>query len=209
MKEFEKITLDVKLAQAQLHEFHELLNDNAELGESRLLKHFKERTQLCALLGCFHPKIAMANVVAHEYDVFGDYACDFIAGETDICSFCFVEFEEAKKQSVFSDTKRSNRKWSSTLEEGFGQIIDWMYKLDDIRRTDDFCNRFGTQPIDAACVLVVGRSSFVSEKEHLRLAWRARHVLVNGQHIRCLTYDQLCDEMDRYLSLSTAIAPDH
>ena len=43
--------------------------------------------------------------------------------------------------------RKVTREWSPRLDHDYGPIIDWFYKLNDRRNSDDFQGRFGEQSI--------------------------------------------------------------
>ncbi len=111
-------------------------------------------------------------------------------------SFTFVEFEDAGPKSLFvKQGKKATRAWSSRLDQGYSQIIDWFYKLDDRRNSDDYETRFGKRSIDYSGLLIVGRDRYMNEGERLRLEWRREHVIVHSRKIHCVTFDELAVDL--------------
>lgn len=207
MKTFETIRFNPHQCRQELESFRSLLSRNGQLSEKKdLLPLFIKRKHLTALLGTLHPSISNMDRIAHEYDLFGDFTCDFVVGDSERNAYCFVEFEDARKSSVFSQGTRPTSKWGSRFEKGFSQIVDWAYKLADAEKTDTFQDRFGSQTIDSMSILVIGRSHFITPSELKRLEWRRKFVMVNSQQIRCMTYDQLLKEFDYSMSIYPAVA---
>lgn len=196
MKSLKSIAFDSVSFSKELESFSELLRTKDELSEREdLLPFFKNSPNLTAMLGDLHPGITKVDLIAYEYDLFGDFACDFAVGDSRRNAYCFVEFEDAKKNSIFVSSSRATSDWAARFEHGFSQIVDWIYKLSDTEKSDAFEDRFGSRSIDAMYILAVGRSAFLSEPEHRRIIWRERHVVVHSQKIRCMTYDQLYEEL--------------
>jgi Domain of unknown function (DUF4263) len=85
---------------------------------------------------------------------------------------------------------------------GFNQIVDWFWKLNDLERTDDFENRFNSRSIDYTGLLIIGRDRDLEPREKRRLDWRRKKLIVNSQHIYCITFDELADilsaRLDKY-----------
>jgi hypothetical protein len=197
MKSLEKITLNIKSSMAELEAFRNLLNSSATLSEqSELLPFFKQHKHLCALMGQLHPAVVIPDLIANEYDLFGDFVCDFVIGDSKNSAFCFVEFEDAKENSIFTKGTRATPDWAYRFEHGFSQLVDWMYKLYDMEKSDEFENRFNARSIDVMGALIIGRSHALNQADKRRLKWREKFVLVNSQRIRCLTYDELFEEME-------------
>jgi len=164
-----------------------------------LLPLFKKSRHLIALLGTFNPSITNIDRVAYEFDLFGKFVCDFAVGDSENLAYCFIEFEDAAKNSVFSPSQRPTSKWGRSFEKGFSQIVDWALQLDQCKVLDDFETRFGSRTIDSHSVLIVGRSFYVDKDEEKRLRWRRNYVTVNSKPVSCMTYDRLLEEMDKYM----------
>lgn len=200
-KEFEQITFDKESFKAQLRDFRILLSDNLELRERENIKpFFEERKQLSALIGsrCF-PGFVKPDRIAFEYDLFGDFRCDLVVGNSTNRQYCFVEFEDGTKDSIFRSTHRSTLEWAPRFEHGFSQIVDWFHKLDDMRTTTDFKDRFDSDNIQYFGQLVIGRDQWLDPKQFRRLNWRLEHVVVDSRPVNCITFDQLCTELEHQL----------
>jgi hypothetical protein len=160
------------------------------------------------LCGRFDPTIGVADRVAWEFDIFGDFACDLAVGDWERKAYCFVEFEDASPASIFErQGKKASKEWSKRFNHGCSQIIDWFWKLADRTKGDDFLARFGERTITYEAILVLGRDQFLDAGERVRLAWRSDNMVVNSKHIRCLPFDQLLARFDvrvRSLSLPTS-----
>ncbi|RUT02046.1 hypothetical protein DSM106972_061210 [Dulcicalothrix desertica PCC 7102] len=197
MKEFAKVNFDPVICRFQLEEFKELLQQKQSLSEKNdILPFFRERTQLSVFLGSYHKNIERLNRVAFEYDIFGDFAADLVVGDSRKKSYCFIEFEDARLNSVFvSKPGRYCPEWSPRFEKGFSQIIDWFWKIDDLERTDDFENRFGSRRIDYIGMLVIGRNDYLEPRDKKRLVWRQEHLVLNSKHVYCLTFDDLYNDL--------------
>jgi len=51
-------------------------------------------------------------------------------------TYCFIEFEDAKKESLFVNKgKKYKLEFTSHLEHGISQIIDWFYKFDGLQNS--------------------------------------------------------------------------
>ena len=208
MKTFETIIPDREQCKKELDEFRNLLKDpQKELSESgELLPFFHKSKQLTALLGTFHPGISITDMIAHEFDL-DDYYCDFVVGDRERGAFCFVEFEDATRTSVFTPGDRFVPQWSSRFEHGFSQLVDWAFKLSDMEKSiDTFEKKFGTRITDFMSLLVIGRDSFLEKPELNRLKWRCHKVVVNSQQVRCVTFDQLLHEMQYAVNTYPAAA---
>src|SRR5436853_590343 len=83
------------------------------------------------------------------------------------------------------------REWLARFHPGFGQIVDWFYKLDDMKRSDAFAARFGARSIAFTGILVVGRDHHFQPGEKERLEWWKNNVVVASQKVQCVTFDGL------------------
>jgi hypothetical protein len=200
MKKFESFSFNPNQARIEIERFRQLLSSKNDLSETGdLLPLFKKNRHLIALLGTFNNNITDIDRVAHEFDLFGDFVCDFAVGDSSNHAYCFIEFEDATKYSVFSPSPRPSSEWGRRFEKGFSQIVDWSLQLDQCKVLNTFRNRFGSNTIDSHSVLIVGRAFYVDDADQERLLWRKSCVTVNTQKISCMTYDHLLEEMDKYM----------
>ncbi|MCU0552441.1 MAG: DUF4263 domain-containing protein [Leptolyngbya sp. Prado105] len=139
MKNFEKFQFSPKLCRQELHKLKELLEMQDDLHENRaVLPFFQKNKHLSAFIGSHAAQIVQYDRLAFEYDLFGDFTADLVVGDSSRGHYCFVEFEDASKNSVFRQTNRASSEWSPRFEHGFSQIIDWFWKLEDMRQTTKF-----------------------------------------------------------------------
>jgi hypothetical protein len=196
MPDFEPYALDLAACKDQVEQLKTLLDGSADLGEATLRKLFKPRSHLRALIGQYNPLLASPDRLAWEYPIFGDFRCDFAVGDAARAAYTFVEYEDARPNSLFvKQGKKATRAWSPRFDSGYGQIIDWFYKLQVMTNTPDMEARFGKRAIRYVGVLIIGREQHMTVGERLRLEWRQEHVAVNSKHVVCVTYDQLIDDL--------------
>jgi hypothetical protein len=194
MKEFSKIPFDVERCRGELAAFRLLLEGKEELDENTDVKPFFEgHHQLSALLGLYSWGYAHMDLVAFQYQLFGDFSCDQVVGDSVRKVYGFIEWEEATRNSLFRPQgKKATPEWSSRVERGFSQIVDWLWKLDDMAKTGDFLSRFNSPQIQVFGLLVVGRELWLTHpREQQRWEWRAKKVLVNSHPVHLVTYDRL------------------
>lgn len=208
MKEFLTFTFDPIACRAELDEFRALLAASPELEERRdILPFFREKRHLSAFIGSYSPYVSQCDQLAYEYSLFGDFACDLVAGYSEARSYCFVEFEDARTDSIFVRRKgRNTPEWSSRFEHGFSQLVDWFWKLDDARPSAEFRHRFGPRQPYILGMLVVGRDHALHDREQHRLDWRLARVVVDSKPVLCLTYDRLLAQLDKRLTRYTLTA---
>jgi hypothetical protein len=84
---------------------------NRELKENEdILPFFKDRPNLSACIGWYSPD-NLCNQIKHEFTLFGDFRADLVVGDSRNNTYCFIEFEDATKDSIFK-----NKKGKSTSE---------------------------------------------------------------------------------------------
>jgi hypothetical protein len=203
VKGLDSFNLDIKKCLVELEEFEKLLLNNKELKESKdILPFFKQRLHLSAFIGFYVPQIIRFNQIKHEFTFFGDFLADLAIGDSVNNTYCFIEFEDATKNSIFVNKKgKTTSEWSPRFEHGFSQIIDWFWKIDDYKNTSLARSIFGSENIEFYGILVIGRDAFISPIDKARLNWRLNKVLVDSRKVICITFDQLARDMRDRLSL--------
>jgi Domain of unknown function (DUF4263) len=186
------LQFDSRACVAELEEFATLLAAKAEVSEREdILPFFRTHRQLAAFTGSFHPNIVSYDRLGSEVPLFGAFVPDLIVGDWERRAYWLVEFEDGRHNSIFSRRARQTTGWSPRFEQGFSQIIDWLWLLDDQRHTDLFERLFNTRAPDILTLLVLGRDSSVTASDWSRLVWRRNHVVANSRHIYCCTFDEL------------------
>jgi hypothetical protein len=202
MKPLSSFKIDLKQCVNDLDAFDELLSNNAELKErEHILPFFRDHPNLTAYIGSYAPGIAGFSRLELEYQLYGDFAADAIVGDPDSKCFCLIEFEDGCEKSIFKSTGRSSKEWAPRFEHGFSQVIDWFWKIDDLRQTASARTIFGHDHIDFMGVLVIGRDRFLDTADKIRLEWRVNKVVVNSQRVVVRTFDQLASDLRMGLSL--------
>jgi hypothetical protein len=193
MKDFLDLSFNPAQCQGELNQLGELLTSKKNLSEKKDLQpFFKARLQLTAFIGSFVPDIGLANHLAFEFPVHGDFVADIVVGNKERHAYCLIELEDASHDSVFTAVKgKATREWSRRLEHGFGQLVDWFHALDDQKNTQRFAKDFGYGHIRLSGMIILGRSDALTEDERNRPKWRSDKILVNSNSIRCFTFDDL------------------
>jgi len=202
MKEFIQHSLSIQECINELEKFEALLASKAELKErDEILPFFNANRHLAAFLGTYIPDIANPDRLAHEYDIFGDFACDLAVGDSKSKTFLLIEFEDAKPESLFyKNGKKTTPEWAPRLEHGFSQVLDWFWKLSDMEKSDDYENRFGARHVTIHGLVVVGRDQTLLPREKARLKWRQDHTIVHSKKVSVITFDQLARDLRYRLS---------
>ena len=195
---------DLDAASKAIEELHSFLADHQEIeetGPQGLQQFFLKRPSLLLLAGeCFGPQSFVASAYASEFSIFRDFRADFAIANKERDKFLFIEFEAAKRDSIFSvkHTGKStiSYEWAKPFEHGYSQLVDWHYLMDDMERTSRFQEHFGANEVSYDGLLVIGRDSFVKEAGgHHRLRWRKDKTVVNSRRLHCLTFDALANEL--------------
>lgn len=122
-KEFKQIVFNPNVCRQEAQQLRDFLAASAELKERKqILPFFKERLQLSAFLGSYHPEIVRYDLVAHEFPLFGEFIADLVVGDSKNNAFAFIEFEDALADSIF-EKKKPTPDWSSRFEHGFSQLV--------------------------------------------------------------------------------------
>jgi hypothetical protein len=149
MKTFEPLAFDPARCRKEVGELRTWLARRPLLDEARHIRpFFRKRRQLAAFIASYSPNVIRFDRLAFEYPLFGDFTCDLAVGDSVKRAYCFVEFEDAGPGSLFvKQGKKATREWSARFDHGCSQIIDWFYRLDDLKKSDAFAARFGARSI--------------------------------------------------------------
>lgn len=199
MKKLLPFAFNQRTYQAELDAFETLLESTSELSEkSQILPFFRQHEQVSSRIVLLSSALNTADVQAFEYDLFGDFAADLVVGDSRAGAYTFVEFEDARRNSVFAPRPgRFKSAFGTRFEHGYSQIVDWFYKLDSLQGTREMEERFGQREIYYEGILVIGRDESLNPTEQSRLKWRKERIVVNSKHILCYTFDQLLDILRR------------
>jgi Domain of unknown function (DUF4263) len=205
MKEFLHVDFDPMKCRLELAEFRTLLASKQDLEEATDIKPFFEsHLQLASFVGCYGPDITHYELLAFQYQLFGDYSCDMVVGDPGNKSYGFIEWEDATDGSLFRQQgRKATPEWATRFEHAFSQLVDWYGKLDDMARTDEFEVRFGARNIRYFGLLIAGRDAHLAHpRERRRWEWRGQKVLVDSLPVWCVTYDQLWQFLSGKLNVS-------
>jgi len=207
LKTFDKHTFSAAECKKELQEFKALLAANSDLEERRdILPFFRQRRHLSSFIATYVNDIISADRLAFEFELFSDFACDLAIGDSARHEYLLVEFEDAKKNSLFVPNDKYAPDWSSRLEHGFSQVIDWFWKLEDLKRTDDYEYKFGAKEATFYGLVIIGRADTLSDREKKRLRWRQDHVVVNSNRVSVKSFDQVLNDLEFRLTIYTQAA---
>jgi Domain of unknown function (DUF4263) len=203
MKTLEKFRIRHDQCQRELIELKAMLDGSSALKErTDILPFFRTHQHLAALVGSYNPQINQFDRIATEFDLFGDFTCDLVVGDSKSHNFCFVEFEDAAANSIFVKKRsKATPEWSPRFEHGFSQILDWFSILEDQKRTVQFQSKFESLTIQYVGLLVIGRRHYLDESQYSRLRWRSDQVNVGNKKVYCLTFDELYQTLELKLNI--------
>lgn len=201
-KSLEEIKFDPAECRKELDAFKKLLDSKKQLEERKdIQEFFRNRKQLSAFIGTYAPDIGPAELIAFEFPFMGDFFADIVLGNRNSGTFCVIEFEDGKSNSIFRKVRhRSTTQWSPRFEHGFSQLVDWFWALDDFKKTDRFASDFGHGYIRFMALLIIGRNSGISDSDRKRLRWRSEKVRIDSHLIECLTFDDLYEYLNMRIS---------
>jgi hypothetical protein len=200
MKDLQPLEFEPNRCPVQLSSLRDLLAAKSELSEADDIQPlFKACHQLVFLLGLGILGINKVNQFAFEFDVFGNYTADLVIGNSETRTYCAIEFEDARENSVLHKTAgRAQKEWGRRLEHGFGQLIDWFHAFDDHKNSADFAKHFGFGHVKFLGLLLIGRSAHLTDYDRGRFRWRSDRVTINAHKIDCWTYDELYEAVNRH-----------
>ncbi|EJG0025918.1 DUF4263 domain-containing protein [Vibrio alginolyticus] len=191
--------LESQQCRKELDEFNELLNSKPELSETELLQFFKDRDQLVLLMGRV-VGVDAPSMFNEELPILGKYRADFVVADKNQKTFSFIEFEDAKLNSIFNqrvNKKTSTYPWASRFEHGYSQVIDWYLHLAVNDKTPNMLSEFGHYSIKYNGALIIGRRDGLKLGDcQERFDARVERLLVDSKHIACYTFDDLYEAMD-------------
>ncbi|MGH4708340.1 Shedu anti-phage system protein SduA domain-containing protein [Klebsiella variicola] len=203
MKKLVKHTYSSANALVQLDDFEKMLSSNQTLNEQKqVLPFFKTRPDLSLLISHQLPILRFADCYAHEFDIYGDFVADLIVGDSKTNEYLLIEFENGKHDSIFKRKgKKATPDWAPRFESAHSQIMDWIWKLEDMRSSIDFTNTFGARRAKFNGLIITGKGMNLDPQEIDRLDWRTSSTTIGTSKILCLSFDDLLENFKLHISL--------
>lgn len=200
MSSLEPVILNFESLGKELDEFEELLKKPSLSETQDVLPFFARKKQLSAFCGALNLETSPPYKVATEFPLYGDFRCDLVVGSQvqggNIPTYSFIEFESGKPGDIFTKKSRNLPYWAPRFSSGMTQLIDWFWKLDDMKSSSAFEGQFGSRHINYCGILVVGRGTDPLVKEqHHRIDWWRSFVVINSRKIIFLTFDGLYEAL--------------
>jgi hypothetical protein len=202
MKVLTRHAFDGDRCRRQLNEFERLLTSRSSLDERKdILPFFMDRHDISILISEYFPAVGSPDVIAHEYPIYGHFRADLLIGDSVRHQYLLVEFENGTTKSIFRKiSNKATVEWSPRFEHDFSQLVDWLWVLEDMRSTADFSHVFGSRNAKFHGLLVLGRGAMLNSREKARLEWRMDRVVVDSHKLSCVTFDQLYEDLNFWLS---------
>jgi Domain of unknown function (DUF4263) len=202
MKRLINHALNAAVARSQWQEYVALLKAKPVLSEARdVLPFFNSRNDLSLLIGNYFPDIRKVDVLAHEFQINGDFRADLVVGDSQSGHFLLVEFENGSPDSIFQKVgAKANPDWARRFEAAFSQLVDWLWKLEDTRTSTAFEHTFSRRDAKFQGLIVAGKDMKLAPQEKARLRWRVDKVMVDSKAVSCVSFDELATDLDFYLS---------
>ena|SRR5271165_681000 len=198
MKKLTQHKFDRAQCRVEWKEFEQLLKSKAVLDENKdILPFFKARQDLSLFITSFFPRIKNADVFAHEYPIYGDFRADLVVGDSVTHNYLLVEFENGSSDSIFKKRPgKATPDWAPRFECAFSQLVDWLWKLDDMRSTADFVHAFGDRQAKFQGLIVIGKDMQLDSQSTERLKWRVDRVIVDSNFVSCISFNDLAVDLD-------------
>jgi len=206
-KELSKFQFSLDQCELELAEFGALLDSKDALSEKNdLLPFFAARPHLAAFAAFWNLHITEIDLFGFEFDLFGNFRCDWATGHAQSGEFVLVEIEDARPHSIFGGGDKYHEEWGRRFEHGYSQLVDWFWALDMYRDNVDFRKRFGGQLHSFSGLLLIGRNQYLDDSMRERLHWRMQKVSINSNKIVCMTFDDLRERMEARIKALRALA---
>ncbi|AFY73373.1 hypothetical protein Syn7502_01279 [Synechococcus sp. PCC 7502] len=201
MKNLQKHVIDPQKCRTEWDDFSNLLTSKPILSEQKdVLPFFKQRQNLSLLICNYFPKIKVPDQYAHEYEIYGDFIADLVIGDSSVHHYLLVEFENGAADSVFRQKgKKATPDWAPRFEGAYSQLVDWLWKLEDMRSTQDFLNTFGSRRATFQGLIVIGKDMNLAVQEQDRLKWRLDKTMIDSNAISSVSFNQLSNDLNHWL----------
>jgi len=201
MKKLHHHTFDALNGRQEWTEYSRLLYSKPVLNEQKdILPFFKTRHDLSVLISNYFPKIMAPDRFAHEFQIYGDFVADLIVGNSAVHRYVLVEFEDGAPDSIFKQkSNKSTPDWAPRFERAYSQLVDWLWKLEDMRSTADFVHTFGSRQASFQGLIVIGKEMNLTPQEENRLKWRMDRTMIDSNAISVVSFNELSDNLNDWL----------
>jgi hypothetical protein len=178
--------------------FEELLESKVELDEKEDIIPFFDKYPLLILEA--YLTYMLIDALEFRFQLWENLICDIAFGSSQKNTYCLIKLQGAKKNSIFSNSPENYPHFSNDFDNSYNQISDWLYNLDRNRNiSSEIKHQFADTNPDISPILIIGRSTFLSDEDRRRFDWRRGQTVVNSHKIICFTYDELLIRFKRSL----------
>ncbi|MBL8210650.1 MAG: DUF4263 domain-containing protein [Bryobacterales bacterium] len=143
------------------------------------------------------------NCLAHEYILDGDFRADLIVGDSSARNYMLIEFEDGTPDGVFTQKRhKATPDWSARFERAHSQIVDRLWKLEDLRHTASFASTFGGRDARFEGLIVIGKGMNLAPQEQQRLQWRNRRTLIDSNPLWSVSFEEAARDIHRWLEFN-------
>lgn len=134
------------------------------------------------------------TLYAEELDLIGDFKADFAVSDNrdGESTTLLIECEGAATNAAFKQRNDAPyRVMGNKLFEGFGQIVDWLHCIEDLRGTSKLASTLALPHTEATNVhglVLVGLDLDLTPDEIKRLGWLSSNLQVGRSRVHVMTY---------------------
>jgi hypothetical protein len=178
-----------------------LRTKTGNIGERALQKYIYPKDGLIAAIGRSYG--IQVGAIASEFNLFNEFWADLAIQSVDKRRILLIEMEPGHTTAIFK--RKPKRQWASAFEHGYSQVVDWLYRLDDYRKTNQIAAKFNTkESVSLEGLIIIGRSAALDMEDRNRLDWRKGKSVIDSQHFMCATYDEVADQIAEWCSIRKA-----
>jgi len=202
MKNLQNHAFNASRCRLEWNDFDTLMSTKPTLDErADILPFFKTNKNLSLLISTYIPNIKNPSLIGSEYQIDNNFVADLIIGDPQVHRYLLVEFENGTADGVFKQKgKKATRDWASRFEGAYSQIVDWIWKLEDLRSTSDFTSVFGSPRAIFQGIIIIGKDMVLSPQEKDRLKWRMDKTMIDSNAVSCVSFNELKDDFDHWLT---------
>ena len=176
----------------QLLDVHKPIKERRELEEKEHLQTFfnNHPIVLCTLAHLVEMSELDVDEMQFEFDLWGNFRCDIGFGNSTTNTYCLIELEDAKKDSIFAKKPVRHPKFSDRINRGQSQIEDWIWKIDSLKNnSNEIKELFDSDHPTITYLLIIGRNHFI-ERHSLKERFKFKKEM-HSKIMKYLTYDEV------------------
>ncbi len=194
MIKVEQHAFDVAAAKTQLARLSSLFATGSVRKErEQILPEFRASKDLVMAAATFFN--FAPSLYAHELQLMGTFAADFVVSDNrdGESTTLLIECEGCGTNAAFKGPKsqKRSRAMGNKMFEGFGQIVDWLRLIEDMKRTNQLTATLELPPTEAVNyhgLVLVGLDDDLHHAERQRLLWMSSQLHVGRSRVQVMTY---------------------